>query len=70
MPGDTRKTGAPADPDRRRLLAGAPVAGAAALAAGTGGALVEGREEEPADPREPVYRETDHVRAYYARARG
>ena len=59
----------PADPARRRLLKAAPLAGAAALASGPAEAGAE-EHGDPADPRDTVYRVTDHVRAYYARARG
>ena len=59
----------PADPARRRLLSATPLAGAAAVV-GTGGQAEAGVEGDPTDPRDTVYRMTEHVRAYYARARG
>lgn len=58
----------PADPARRRLLSAAPLAGAAALAAGRAGA--DEPDPAPADPRSVGYRVTDHIAAYYRRARG
>ena len=69
MARSTRKDENGVDPIRRRLLAGAPLAGAAALAGGRA-AAGEPDEDDRADPRRTVYRETDHVKAYYARARG
>lgn len=59
----------PSDPDRRRLLKAAPLVGAAAVASGPAAADAEG-QGDPHDPRDTVYRVTDHVRAYYTRARG
>lgn len=60
------KDKAPANPNRRRLLKAAPLAGAG-LAVGTLPAVAD---EAPQDPRKVHYRETGHVKAYYARARG
>ncbi|HUF57143.1 MAG TPA: hypothetical protein VMM55_11360 [Thermohalobaculum sp.] len=63
------KSRGPADPARRRLLTAAPLAGAAALASRPALAGEEGQGDAE-NPRDTVYRVTDHVRAYYARARG
>ena len=60
---------APADPARRRLLATAPLAGAAVLASRPDAAEAESHGD-PDDPRDTVYSVTDHVRVYYERARG
>jgi hypothetical protein len=58
------------DTGRRRFLTGAPALGLAALAAPADAAAeVEEASEAPEDPRQPVYRETEHVRAYYRAAR-
>lgn len=58
------------DSGRRRFLTGAPVLGLAALAApGEAAAEADESPEAPEDPRQPVYRETEHVRAYYRAAR-
>ena len=59
----------PADPARRRLLTATPLVGAAALV-GTSGEAEAGTQGDPTDPRDTVYRMTEHVRAYYDRARG
>jgi hypothetical protein len=77
MPKKTLLTPDPRAPDavRRRLLTGGAlsVAASAALLAGRGraramqaGAM---QEDAPADPRQPAYRMTDHIAAYYRRAR-
>lgn len=60
------KDTAPANPGRRRLLRAAPLAGAGLAI----GAEPADGAESPVDPRQPAYRETEHVRAYYQRARG
>lgn len=69
MAGTRNRSHGPADPARRRLLKAAPLAGAAALASRPDQAGAESHGN-PDDPRDTVYRETDHVRTYYARARG
>ena len=69
MAGKEDRSKGPADPARRRLLKAAPLAGAAALASRPDLAEAESHGD-PDNPRDTVYRETDHVRAYYARARG
>ena len=69
MPREKNPNAKPADPARRRLLSATPLVGAAALV-GTGREAEAGVEGDPADPRDTVYRMTEHVRAYYARARG
>lgn len=52
---------------RRALLAGVGVGG---LAAATTGATPDRPGEAPAQPDDqPVYRETDHIRQFYARSR-
>lgn len=60
------------DPARRALLSGGSLTLAAAAAAtvASPASPATGEDAEGADPRQPAYRETDHVRAYYARARG
>lgn len=76
MPKKTLLTPDPKAPDavRRRLLTGGAltVAASAALVASRGRA--EAAEEAAAgtaaaDPRRPEYRMTDHIAAYYKRAR-
>ncbi len=58
------------DAARRRLLSGGAltVAASAALIAGRGRAVAE-EQAQPADPKQPSYRMTDHIAAYYRRAR-
>jgi hypothetical protein len=72
MPKKTLLTPDPRAPDavRRRLLTGGAlsVAASAALLGGRGRAGVV-QEDAPADPRQPAYRMTDHIAAYYRRAR-
>ncbi len=69
MAGKHDRRDGPADPARRSLLKAAPFAGAAALMSDPDPAGAES-QGDPDDPRDTVYRVTDHVRAYYARARG
>ena len=56
---------------RRRLLTGGAltVAASASLIAGRGRAA-PAEEAAPSDPRQPTYRMTEHIAAYYRRARG
>ena len=72
MPKKTLMTPDPKAPDavRRRLLTGGAltVAASAALLGGRGRAEAA-EEAPPADPRRPAYRMTDHIAAYYKRAR-
>jgi hypothetical protein len=58
------------DAGRRRLLGGGAltVAASAALIAGRGRADAD-EQPPPADPKQPSYRVTDHIAAYYRRAR-
>lgn len=63
----------PAAPDatRRRLLTGGALTVAASAAVvSRSGADETAPEAEPQDKRNPTYRVTDHIAAYYARARG
>ena len=72
MPKKSLMTPDPKAPDavRRSLLTGGAltVAASAALLAGRGRAEAA-EEPAPADPRRPTYRMTDHIAAYYRRAR-
>jgi hypothetical protein len=72
MPKKTLMIPNPKAPDavRRALLTGGAltVAASAALVAGRGRAEAAD-EPAPADPRRPAYRMTDHIAAYYKRAR-
>ena len=72
MPKKSLMTPGPKAPDavRRHLLTGGAltVAASAALLAGKGRAADAGAVA-PADPRRPDYRVTDHIAAYYRRAR-
>ncbi len=77
MPRESRKKRLmnpdPAAPDatRRRLLTGGALTVAASAAAvARSGAEDAAPEVEPQDRRKLTYRETDHIAAYYARARG
>ena len=73
MPKKTLMTPDPKAPDavRRRLLTGGAltVAASAALLGGRGRAAAAEDAATPADPRRPTYRMTDHIAAYYKRAR-
>lgn len=64
-------TPAPQDSKRRRLLfaLGAGGAATAAAAAQAVAAPVAALPEAAAEARKPGYRETDHVRTYYASTR-
>lgn len=68
---DNPKNSTAPKPTRRQFLtASGGIAAAGAAAAGV--SLETGHEteaEEPKDPRRLNYRETDHIRAYYARSR-
>ena len=72
MPRKTHLSPDPKAPDavRRRLLTGGAltVAASAALISGRGHAEVADAAS-PADPRQPAYRVTEHIAAYYRRAR-
>lgn len=72
MPKKTLLTPGPEAPDavRRRLLTGGAltVAASAALVAGRGRSEAA-EDTAPADPKRPAYRMTDHIAAYYRRAR-
>jgi hypothetical protein len=67
------QTKPPAQPVTRRALLTAGPAGLAGAALASSASAAEPPREpppEPEDARRPLYRETAHVRAYYARARG
>ena len=59
------------DATRRRLLTGGALTVAASAAAVARAPATEGEADPgPADPTKLDYRVTDHIAAYYARARG
>ena len=77
MPGETKRkrlmTPEPEAPDevRRSLLTGGALTVAASAAAlAHAGSAEAAPEPKPRDRRSQEYRVTDHIAAYYARARG